>query len=150
MFKIGLAAVAAIMLTTNVSADLDICHSGSWYNPQTDGQGFSIEVGRRYDNGADQVVVYYYSYDGQGYPLFLVGIGEPKGDKVRINFRYFAGSKAPDFYPEDLDYRDAGYADFNFYSTETAYFEWRPNSWFQGSGHTSQNYTIVKLFDLCR
>ena len=149
---IGLVMLKYLVLmlfSMNVMA-LDICHSGSWYNPETDGQGFSIEVGNRFDNGKPQVVVYYYTYDSQGFPIFLVGIGEPVGDRVRIDFKFFAGPKAPEINPDDLQMWDIGYADFTFYNTQSAYFEFRPNSWFRGSGHVATNYSITKLFDLCQ
>ena len=44
---------------------LDKCMSGSYYNPETSGQGFDIQVSN------ETIVVYFYGYAGQSHYWFL-------------------------------------------------------------------------------
>ncbi len=64
--------------------------SGSWYEPARKGEGFSI-----YTIGdADQTaIIYWYTYDQQGNPVFYSGQGPVAGSRVEINalMRYSGG-----------------------------------------------------------
>ncbi len=65
--------------------------SGSWFNPQTDGQGFVFEV-----VPDDQVlVVYWYTYgaDGQGGQQWLVGAGPYSGNRAMVDLQRPAGGQ---------------------------------------------------------
>jgi len=48
--------------------------SGSWFNPEQDGQGYAIEVVSQ-PSGNDQFVAYFYGYDDAGDRLWLLGSG---------------------------------------------------------------------------
>lgn len=54
-------------------AALDGRYSGPWYNPERDGEGFSIHVVDRDD---PRIVVYWFTYapDGSGEQIWLVGV----------------------------------------------------------------------------
>jgi hypothetical protein len=54
-------------------------HSGSWYWDEQSGHGFSIEIGELPD-GSPLGVAYWYTYDDQGNPIFMLGTGIPDGD----------------------------------------------------------------------
>ncbi len=51
--------------------------SGSWYSPSRSGEGFNIEMYRRAGSNRDEMLVYWYTYDPTGRPLWLVGSGDP-------------------------------------------------------------------------
>lgn len=51
--------------------------SGSWYNPEQVGHGFSVEV-----VSEDVSVVYWYVYNPDGTPTFLMGVGDNVGDTI--------------------------------------------------------------------
>ena len=61
--------LAALLLFSGPAMALDPCYSGSWYNPETAGQGFNLEV---YEG---LVVAYFYSYDDLNNKQFYVGVG---------------------------------------------------------------------------
>ena len=71
--------------------ELNFGLSGSWFNPQTDGQGFVFEV-----VPDDQVlVVYWYTYgaDGQGGQQWLVGAGPYSGNRAMVDLQRPAGGQ---------------------------------------------------------
>jgi CubicO group peptidase (beta-lactamase class C family) len=56
----------------NVNPLLDSRFNGSWFNPQTDRQGFSMEVLEEFN----QVVVYWYTYDYEGNQRWFIAQGD--------------------------------------------------------------------------
>lgn len=67
--------VDALLLTQilpELSLQLDSRFSGSWYDPETDGQGFSMEV----LTGSSTVVAYWYTYTTSGEKRWFVLQGE--------------------------------------------------------------------------
>ena len=81
-------------------------HSGSWYNASQDGHGFSIEFGQQAD-GTPLAVVYWYTYDSLGNPIFMVGAGVPDGQRVEIPFTSPIGMIFGEFDPDTVE-RPAG------------------------------------------
>lgn len=53
--------------------------SGSWYDPDWDGEGWHV---MRLGDG--QVLVHWFTFDGQGRPAWLVGVGELTDDGVVV------------------------------------------------------------------
>ena len=51
--------------------------SGSWYNSQQEGHGISLEI---LDN--NRAVFYWYIYNPDGTPTFLIALGEVQGKTV--------------------------------------------------------------------
>lgn len=51
--------------------------SGSWYNPAQDGHGLSVEI-----LAGGRAVVYWYVYNPDGTPTFLIAIGDVQGDAI--------------------------------------------------------------------
>ena len=71
-----LAFVAtAMLLFQSVAFGIGPTYSGTWYNPQQDGHGFSLEYIVQSD-GTPLLLAYWYVYDSEGFPLFLVGTDE--------------------------------------------------------------------------
>lgn len=52
--------------------------SGSWYNPDQDGHGFAVEV-----LSAEQSVFYWYVYNPDGTPTFLIMLADNVGDTMQ-------------------------------------------------------------------
>ena len=50
-------------------------HTGSWFNPNQDGQGFAIEVVPGANPNEKQAVVYWYTFDASGNPTWFFGAG---------------------------------------------------------------------------
>jgi beta-glucanase (GH16 family) len=69
---------------SNEPPDIGPAHSGSWYWPDQDGHGFSMEFGELPD-GSPLAVIYWYTYDDQGNPIFMLGSGVPEGNRVEVD-----------------------------------------------------------------
>ena len=65
--------VSLLMLFSQAISALSITSSftGAWYDPVTEGQGFSIEVVDT--NSGKTLVMYWYTFDPDGKPLWLLG-----------------------------------------------------------------------------
>ena len=126
-------------------------HSGSWYNADQSGHGFSMEFGYAFD-GSPQAVVYWYTYDSMGNPIFLLGTGTPMGNMVEISFNSYQGMIYGDFAPSPPPtIENAGTGTFVFSDGDNGTFSYAPSDdsatrW----GHTTpvENLPVVKLFGI--
>lgn len=126
-------------------------HSGSWYNIDQSGHGFSIEFGVA--GGAPIGVVYWYTYDDQGNPIFMVGNGIPDGTELVVTFDSPVGMEYgvwdPTAIPEPKDV--GGVAVFNFSDRQNATFSYTPSEFSETTwGHTTpiENLPLIKIFDI--
>jgi hypothetical protein len=140
------------ILYDNVMLDMSgigPAHSGSWYNEGQSGHGFSMEFGYALD-GSPNAVVYWYTYDILGLPIFMLGTGTPVGDTVEIVFSSYAGMIYGEFAPSPPpEIFEAGTATFVFSDGDNGTFSYAPSddsaaTW----GHTTpvENLPITKLF----
>src|SRR5210317_2168982 len=106
MKRILLALIFMLLLQSNAFA-LSPEHSGSWYYPMQDGHGFSFEVGELGD-GSQFVLAFWYVYDSDGFPIFLVGSGTPGNASVEVDFTVSWGMAFGDFDPETVNKAPAG------------------------------------------
>jgi beta-glucanase (GH16 family) len=124
-------------------------YSGSWYSEGQSGHGFSMEFGQG-AKGLSKVVGYWYIYDDQGNPIFLVGSGKLDGNRVEMNFQSPVGMQFGVFDPDSVEREDAGTAVFEFSDPDNATFSYTPsefsiNTW----GHTViESLPLVKLFGI--
>ncbi|MFC1695181.1 hypothetical protein ACFL1C_03520 [Pseudomonadota bacterium] len=68
--------------------------SGSWYNSNQSGHGLSVEV-----LSAERTIFYWYVYNPDGEPTFLVADGVNNGDSVNATVYHQAGMKWGEFDP---------------------------------------------------
>lgn len=123
-------------------------HSGSWYNVDQSGHGFSIEFGYFFD-GTPYAVVYWYTYDSAGNPIFMIGQGEPVGDRLEVAFQSPVGMKFGEFDPDTVTREDGGTAVFEFSDSDNAVFSYTPSDFsFTQWGHVDpiESLPLVKLF----
>jgi len=123
-------------------------HSGSWYNADQDGHGFSIEFGTQAD-GTPLAVVYWYTYDNLGNPIFMVGAGVPDGNTVEIPFASPVGMKFGEFDPTTVERPGGGVAVFEFADSRNATFSYTPSSFSTTEwGHVAgiENLALTQLF----
>lgn len=123
-------------------------YSGSWFNPDQSGHGFSIEVDGSED-GSARAVVYWYTYDDQGQSISMGGTGVPDDNRLEINFESPVGMKYGEFDPDTVVRENGGAAVFEFSDSNNATFSYTPsefsiNAW----GHTTpiEDLPLVKLF----
>lgn len=135
-----------VILTTHPTLNVGPCHSGSWYWPDQDGHGFSIEVGELPD-GSILAVVYWYTYDSAGNPVFMIGTGVPDGDLLNVKFVSPAGMKFGEFDPDSVIRDDGGTGEFVFTDENTAIFKYKPSEYSAGVwGHSSISYMPLEKF----
>lgn len=125
-------------------------HSGSWYNAGQDGHGFSVEFGTQTD-GAPLAVIYWYTYDSLGNPIFMVGAGVPDGQRVEIPFASPVGMKFGEFDPTTVERPGGGTAVFVFTDSKNATFSYTPSSFSTTEwGHVEgiENLALTQLFQV--
>jgi hypothetical protein len=101
-------------------------HSGSWYWDEQSGHGFSIEIGELPD-GSPLGVAYWYTYDDQGNPIFMLGTGIPDGDILDVVFESPVGMIFGEFDPISVTREEGGTGRFVFTDENIAAFQYTPS-----------------------
>ncbi len=97
--------------------------SGTWYDPNRDGEGFMIDVA---NHGV--VVVSYYTYDNSGRQFWLIGTGNVDGSIVEIDFfSTDGGIYGEDYDPATVTRYAWGTGILTFTECSTGFVEIRPN-----------------------
>ncbi len=124
-------------------------HSGSWYNEDQSGHGFSMEFGTQPD-GSPLAVIYWYIYDDQGDPIFLIGSGVPVGNRVEVQFVSPVGMVYGEFDPDSVSREDGGTGVFEFSDRSAGTFTYTPSEFTSNTwGHTPINaLPLIKLFGI--
>lgn len=73
--------------------------NGSWFQPQHDLQGIVVEV----VPVAKELFVYWFTYNDEGAPLWLVGNGPIESDQVVLGFLDMAGGRLADASPATVN-----------------------------------------------
>jgi beta-glucanase (GH16 family) len=125
-------------------------YSGSWYNEGQGGHGFSMEVGEAWD-GSPLAVVYWYTYDNFGNPIFMVGNGVPDAYTLEVQFESPYGMKYGEFDPDNVVRENGGKAYFVFTDKDNGIFSYTPSSFSADTwGHVIaiEELPLVKLFSI--
>jgi beta-glucanase (GH16 family) len=124
-------------------------YSGSWYNPEQSGHGFSMEFGEAGD-GSPLAIVYWYTYDTSGKPIFLVGNGVPDDNQVTITFESPVGMQFGVFDKDSVIRHDGGTAQIEFSDSDNATFSYTPSDFTATTwGHTAiDSLPLQKLFEI--
>jgi beta-glucanase (GH16 family) len=125
-------------------------YSGSWYNPEQSGHGFSMEVGEAED-GSPSAVVYWYTYDDLGNPIFMVGSGVPDAYALEILFDSPYGMKYGEFDSGSVTRENGGTAHFEFADKDNGIFSYTPSAFSDSTwGHKTaiEELPLVKLFSI--
>ena len=125
-------------------------HSGSWWNSDQNGHGFSIEVGEAGD-GSPLVVAYWYIYDSEGNPIFFLGTGVPEDNVVTLDFVSPFGMEFGVFNPLTGDQTPpAGTGTFVFADDNNGVFSYEPSEFSTGTwGHSAiDELPVTKLFSI--
>ena len=124
-------------------------HSGSWYWDEQSGHGFSIEIGESPD-GSPLGVAYWYTYDNQGHPIFMLGTGVPDGDMLDVVFQSPVGMIFGEFDPLSVIREEGGTGRFVFTDENIATFQYTPSEFTAANwGHSSIAFMpLTKLFGI--
>ncbi len=91
--------------------------SGSWYNPMQSGHGLSVEV-----LSPERTIFYWYVYNPDGTPTFLVADGENRGDTIFATLYHHTGMRWGEFDPNDDEQMVWGEATLQFINCGAALF----------------------------
>ena len=127
--------------------DIGPAHSGSWYYPDQSGHGFSMEFGETSD-GSPLALVYWYTYDSLGNPMFMIGTGVPEHNRVTIQFQSPYGMMFGMFDPDSVIREDSGIGIFEFDDKNNASFDYTPTEFSVSHwGHSAiDSLPLSKLF----
>ncbi len=64
--------------------------TGLWLQPDHESQGFDFQVINQ-NGGVTQAVVYWYTYDTAGNPMWLIGMGDVEGNQVSMDLMTVTG-----------------------------------------------------------
>lgn len=122
-------------------------YSGSWYSSEQSGHGFSMEFGKVAD-GSPTAVVYWYTYDTLGNPIFLVGQGVQTENTLEFEFVSPYGMDYGEFDPDSVVRESGGTARFDFSDPDHAIFSYTPSEFSVSAwGHTPiDSLPLQKLF----
>lgn len=100
---IALCLVASPAFGFEINAGI----SGSWFNPNRNGHGFAVEYTENEGsceqiNGQGCLVVYWFTYDKEGNPIFLLGVLPVDGNTAEGELLYFSGLRFGSFTPEPV------------------------------------------------
>lgn len=113
-------------------------HSALWYNPNESGHGFNM-----YMLPDERVVAFWYVYDNQGNPIWLIGIGNHDGFKATLDVTISTGAMfPPNFDTNDVITESWGTLEIEFSSCNNGKFKWNPAA---GSVFTAGEINVVRL-----
>jgi beta-glucanase (GH16 family) len=141
----GFTELGGSAISDEPVAGLD--YSGSWYNADQSGHGFSMAFGKAAD-GSPLAVIYWYTYDTLGNPIFLMGTGVLDGNSLEVKFASPHGMKYGEFDPASVIREEGGTAYFEFTDQDNATFSYTPSEFSTSSwGHTAiDSLPLAKLF----
>ncbi|MGA8278188.1 MAG: hypothetical protein WB784_08345, partial [Rhodanobacteraceae bacterium] len=83
----------AALVEANRPGATNACLSGIWYDPNNSGYGFDLEFSDA-DNGQRILEAFWYTYQPDGSPLWLNGIGFASGNTIDMDLVQLVGSGA--------------------------------------------------------
>ena len=122
---------------------------GSWYNQDQSGHGFSMAFGE-FENGDPIAVVYWYTFDNEGNPIFMLGTGNLNGSKLEVQFESPYGMKYGQFDPQSVVRENGGIAVFEFSDSQSATFSYTPSAFSVSTwGHSAiEALPLTRLFTI--
>jgi len=100
--------------------------------------------------GDPLAIVYWYTYDTEGKPMFLVGSGQIDGNGVEVKFDSPRGMSYGEFDKDSVIREDGGTAYFEFSDENNGIFSYTPSDFTATNwGHTAiDSLPLVKLFGI--
>lgn len=121
----ALPAIGMILATFAMSAnglDVDADATGNWFDPTQSGHGLQIEM-----LDLSQAAIAWYTFDPQGDPLWLMGVGEVAGDTINAELVRFEGTGFPPaFDPEEITATTWGEVSFQRTGCDRAVLDYTP------------------------
>ena len=134
----GVASTGSQNVTLGSQFEIQPGHSALWYNPDQTGHGLSVYLLE--DN---RIIVFWYVYDNNALPLWLLGVGTHDGFTATLDVNQFDGAQfPPNFNTTDVNSKDWGTFTLSFSDCDNGLFQWTPLS---GNGFTGGEMNTVRL-----
>lgn len=114
--------VAALLVHSTGAAAVEPSYSGSWYRPSESGSGFNLEIFEE-----ERALLYWYTYDDAGEPVWLYSEGAIDGDRIDFDVYYADGMRFSDLDTADkvnrpwgtltMTFQDCDHATISYEST---------------------------------
>lgn len=117
--------------------------SGSWYNPEQDGHGFSVEV-----ISSSVTVIYWYVYHPDGSPTFILAVGQNQGNRVVADAFYNSGMRFGVFDPSERQEVPWGTITLTFNDCDDATLEYASTLSHQGQPFGSGTIELKRLLSM--
>lgn len=127
----------AVYIYDNNSVPLKDSHTGLWYDTDETGHGLNF-----YLLADNRVVALWYTYDNEGNPMWLSGVGTHNGHTAIMDVHTRSGGSFP---PSDDDSSEVnlwGKFTVTFTECNTGYFNWTP---LEGTGFIAGSTKISRL-----
>ncbi len=138
--ELAFALVALTFSVNTWSLDINRAMSGSWYNPDQAGHGFSVEV-----LSPSRTIFYWYSYRPDGTPMFIVADGGNSGNRVTADVYYNTGMRFGSFNPADRMQSRWGTITLTFHSCNSATLQYNSGMMHHGESYGSGTISLVRL-----
>ena len=127
-----------VPINKSTSSTFNSAYSALWYNPNESGHGINVYL---LDN--NRIVIFWYVYDNDGNPIWLLGNGTHDGVKAHLDVQIGSGARfPPNFNSNDAVFDNWGTFDLEFSDCNAGTFSWTPVA---GNGYSSGQENIVRL-----
>lgn len=132
---------ASLLFAANTWAmDIQGSHSGSWYNADQSGHGFSIEV-----LDEERLAAYWFTYTPDGEATFLATLADIDGDTAYGTLRQYSGMRFGEFDPKTLSEEIWGTLSITFTGCDTAMITYESTATHLGVPYGSGQFDLVRL-----
>ena len=138
--KTILLILLAVFALDASARDIDKSFTGSWYNATQSGHGFSVEV---LPDG--RAVIYWYVYNPDGTPTFLMAIGDIDGDTVHADVYHHTGMPFGTFDNSNLVQTNWGTLDFTVTDCDRAMLSYSSTMSIDGEEFGSGTIQLERL-----
>ena len=107
-----------------VPSDLRGDIGGLWFDPARNGQGLQIDL-----LDEQRAAVTWYTFDAEGRPLWLFGLGGAEGKRMEVSMRRAEGGRFPTLAANpEAQFSAAGTLSITFNSCDQAALSWEPTA----------------------
>ena len=113
------------------SDEVGYSHSGLWYDPSHNGEGFLLEA-----LNETTALMFWFSYDDQGNQAWMIAVGTINGNEIQFDevLLPIGAEFGPDFDPKSVDRTSWGEATMTFHDCNSATVIYSSNDDRFGSG----------------
>jgi len=126
-----------------IARDIDRYLSGSWYNTQQAGHGFSVEV-----RSSNRTLIYWYVYHPDGTPTFIIADGVNTGNRVTAQAYYNTGMIFGEFDPADRVQTPWGSITLTWHSCNSATLQYDSDIDYNGVPWGSGSISLTRLANI--